>query len=97
MTLENFTASKSTRRFWLVNRPRFNSASTSTDLHGFLYFARQAHKEIAGQDLQALRALLDLAVPLDVQDIPESVGLLDLPDTATLLSVSVFLTTGKDT
>lgn len=56
-----------------------------------------AHKEKAGQDLQALQALPDLVVPLDVQVTPESVGLLDLLDTATLLSVSVFLTMGKDT
>lgn len=57
----------------------------------------QVHKEKAGQDLQALQVLLDLVVPLDVQDMPESAGLLDLLDTATLLSVLVFLTTGRDT
>ncbi|TKS75342.1 Collagen alpha-1(XII) chain [Collichthys lucidus] len=54
-------------------------------------------KEKAGQELQALQALPDLAVPPDVQDTPECVDLPDLLDTVTPLSVSVFLTTGKDT
>ncbi len=60
-------------------------------------FCHQVHQERAGQDLPALQALLDLAAPPDVQDTPESAGLLDLLDTVTPLSVLVFLTTGKDT
>lgn len=55
------------------------------------------HKEKAGQEPQALQALPDPAVPPDVLDTPESAGPLDLLDTATPLSVSVFLTTGRDT
>lgn len=57
----------------------------------------QVHQEKAGQGLQDHQALLDLAVHLDVQATLESAGLLDLLDIATLLSVLVFLTTGKDT
>lgn len=56
-----------------------------------------AHQEKAGQDLQALQALPGLAVPLDVKDTLESVGLLDLLGSVTLLCVLVFLTTGRDT
>lgn len=57
----------------------------------------QVHQDRAEQDLQALQAPLGPAAPLDVQATLESVGLLGLLDTATLLSVSVSLTTGKDT
>ena len=64
---------------------------------GSVLCPRQAHQEKAGQDPQALRAPPDRAVPPDVRETPESVGLLDPLDTATPLSASVFLTTGKDT
>lgn len=60
-------------------------------------FSIQVHQEKAGQDLQALQALLDPVVPLDVQATPESAGLPDLLDTVTLLSVLAFLTTAKVT
>lgn len=55
------------------------------------------HQERAEQDLQAPQALPVLAVLPDVQDTQESADRPDLLGTATPLSVSVFLTTGKDT
>ncbi|KAA8582941.1 hypothetical protein FQN60_015487 [Etheostoma spectabile] len=55
------------------------------------------HLEKAEQDPLALQALPDLVVPPGDQAMPESAGLLDLLDTVTLLSVSVFLTTARDT
>lgn len=57
----------------------------------------QVLQEKAGLDLRALQARLALVALLGVQVMPESVGLRDPLDTATPLSVLVFLTTGRGT
>lgn len=57
----------------------------------------QVLQEKAGLDLRALQARLALVALLGVQVMPESAGLQDPLDTATPLSVLVFLTTGRDT
>lgn len=57
----------------------------------------QVLQEKAGLDPRALQARLALVALLGVQVMPESAGLQDPLDTATPLSVLVFLTTGRDT